>query len=83
MVQDGKSNWLEGVILIGLYTILAVVFWYYPGMVLENVLPSLRYGSNYLCFLFHRRKCFRRTFDVLECLHILPQFVHLYTSGSV
>ncbi|KAI0749572.1 Sodium/calcium exchanger protein-domain-containing protein [Daedaleopsis nitida] len=30
-VQDGKSNWLEGVILMSLYLILAVVFWYYPG----------------------------------------------------
>lgn len=50
-VQDGKSNWLEGFILmgatvaktfskqrllifeqLGLYVILAVTFWYYPGM---------------------------------------------------
>jgi len=30
-VQDGKSNWLEGAILMCLYIILAVVFWYYPG----------------------------------------------------
>ncbi|KAI0710014.1 Sodium/calcium exchanger protein-domain-containing protein [Earliella scabrosa] len=30
-VQDGKSNWLEGVVLMALYLILAVVFWYYPG----------------------------------------------------
>ncbi|KAI0767941.1 calcium/proton exchanger [Irpex lacteus] len=30
-VQDGKSNWLEGAILMCLYVILAVVFWYYPG----------------------------------------------------
>jgi len=49
VVQDGKSNWLEGLILmgmfscsilprltgdlcdLGLYLILAVTFWYYPG----------------------------------------------------
>ena len=54
VVQDGKSNWLEGFILmgkcvgavcpargslimsdvvddLGLYVILAVTFWYYPG----------------------------------------------------
>ncbi|OCH95484.1 calcium/proton exchanger [Obba rivulosa] len=30
-VQDGKSNWLEGMILMCLYVILAVTFWYYPG----------------------------------------------------
>ena len=30
-VQDGKSNWMEGVILLSLYIMLAVVFWYYPG----------------------------------------------------
>ncbi|KAI0688401.1 Sodium/calcium exchanger protein-domain-containing protein [Cytidiella melzeri] len=30
-VQDGKSNWLEGAILMSLYVILALVFWYYPG----------------------------------------------------
>jgi len=31
VVQDAKSNWLEGFILMGLYLILAVTFWYYPG----------------------------------------------------
>ncbi|KAG1855923.1 Sodium/calcium exchanger protein-domain-containing protein [Suillus subluteus] len=31
VVQDGKSNWLEGMILVGLYLILAVTFWFYPG----------------------------------------------------
>ncbi|KAJ3983956.1 calcium proton exchanger [Lentinula detonsa] len=30
-VQDGKSNWLEGMILMCLYVILCVTFWYYPG----------------------------------------------------
>ncbi|KAF8841772.1 calcium proton exchanger [Paxillus ammoniavirescens] len=32
VVQDGKSNWLEGMILMCLYLILCVTFWYYPGM---------------------------------------------------
>ncbi|KAI0768060.1 calcium/proton exchanger [Trametes elegans] len=32
VVQDGKSNWLEGMILMCLYVILAVTFWYYPGV---------------------------------------------------
>ncbi|KAF8149859.1 Sodium/calcium exchanger protein-domain-containing protein [Crassisporium funariophilum] len=31
VVQDGKSNWLEGFILMALYLILAVTFWFYPG----------------------------------------------------
>ncbi|KDR76316.1 hypothetical protein GALMADRAFT_247691 [Galerina marginata CBS 339.88] len=30
VVQDGKSNWLEGFILMCLYVILAVTFWFYP-----------------------------------------------------
>jgi Ca2+:H+ antiporter len=30
-VQDGKSNWLEGMILICLYLIVGVTFWFYPG----------------------------------------------------
>ena len=31
VVADGKSNWLEGLILIGLYIVAAVTFWFYPG----------------------------------------------------
>ncbi|KAG2060832.1 Calcium/proton exchanger [Suillus hirtellus] len=31
VVQDGKSNWLEGMILMCLYLIVAVTFWFYPG----------------------------------------------------
>ncbi|KAG6856385.1 hypothetical protein H0H87_005082 [Tephrocybe sp. NHM501043] len=31
VVQDGKSNWLEGLILMCLYVILALTFWFYPG----------------------------------------------------
>ncbi|KAG1822015.1 Sodium/calcium exchanger protein-domain-containing protein [Suillus subaureus] len=30
VVADGKSNWLEGLILICLYFIIAVSFWFYP-----------------------------------------------------
>ncbi|KAH8822992.1 Sodium/calcium exchanger protein-domain-containing protein [Flagelloscypha sp. PMI_526] len=30
VVSDGKSNWLEGVILVGFYAITAVAFWFYP-----------------------------------------------------
>ncbi|KAG2347960.1 calcium/proton exchanger [Suillus weaverae] len=37
VVQDGKSNWLEGMILICLYLILAVTFWFYPGTLLTGV----------------------------------------------
>ncbi|MFV1995481.1 MAG: cation transporter, partial [Verrucomicrobiales bacterium] len=28
---DGESNWLEGVLLLGVYAILAVVFYFLPG----------------------------------------------------
>ncbi|THH02801.1 hypothetical protein EW026_g119 [Hermanssonia centrifuga] len=31
-VADGKSNWLEGMILMCLYIMLAVIFWFYPGV---------------------------------------------------
>ncbi|KAJ7274457.1 calcium/proton exchanger [Mycena haematopus] len=31
VVQDGKSNWLEGMILMCLYVILGTTFWFYPG----------------------------------------------------
>ncbi|KAF4571504.1 hypothetical protein EYR36_008843 [Pleurotus pulmonarius] len=31
VVADGKSNWLEGMILICLYMTIGVAFWYYPG----------------------------------------------------
>ncbi|KAG0699616.1 calcium proton exchanger [Suillus ampliporus] len=38
VVQDGKSNWLEGMILMCLYMILVVTFWYYPGT--EGIFPN-------------------------------------------
>lgn len=40
VVQDGKSNWLEGFILMCLYVILAVTFWYYPGSDPSGVLAQ-------------------------------------------
>ncbi|KAI0925980.1 hypothetical protein AcW1_008265 [Taiwanofungus camphoratus] len=39
-VQDGKSNWLEGMILMCLYVIIAVVFWYYPGVSISQELAT-------------------------------------------
>ncbi|KAG1814270.1 uncharacterized protein BJ212DRAFT_1300592 [Suillus subaureus] len=38
VIQDGKSNWLEGMILMGLYLILAVTFWFYPGTSLSEMM---------------------------------------------
>ncbi|KAF9030962.1 hypothetical protein BDZ89DRAFT_985002 [Hymenopellis radicata] len=37
-VSDGKSNWLEGLILICLYIIIGVSFWFYPGSTLSSSL---------------------------------------------
>ncbi|KAG1740581.1 calcium/proton exchanger, partial [Suillus lakei] len=42
VVQDGKSNWLEGMILMCLYMILVVTFWYYPGESLVHVTKESR-----------------------------------------
>lgn len=30
-LADGRANWMEGLILIVLYLIMAISFWYYPG----------------------------------------------------
>jgi len=30
LIQDGKSHWLEGVLLMSLYIIIAVAAWFYP-----------------------------------------------------
>lgn len=35
-VQDGKSNYLEGAMLLGLYTIIAVAFYATPSDVLDK-----------------------------------------------
>lgn len=39
-VADGKSNWLEGMILMALYIMLAVTFWYYPGVNISQQLAN-------------------------------------------
>jgi Ca2+:H+ antiporter len=31
VVQDGRSNWLEGMVLIMLFVIIATIAWFYPG----------------------------------------------------
>jgi len=31
ILQDGKANWLKGMILLHLYLLVAVTFWFYPG----------------------------------------------------
>jgi len=31
VVADGKSNWLEGMVLMTLYVIIGVTAWFYPG----------------------------------------------------
>jgi len=31
VTADGRTNWLEGLILMNLYFIIGVSFWYYPG----------------------------------------------------
>ncbi|KAI0064777.1 hypothetical protein BV25DRAFT_187641 [Artomyces pyxidatus] len=38
VVADGKSNWLEGLILICLYLIIAVSFFFYPGSTFSSTL---------------------------------------------
>jgi len=40
VVQDGKSNWLEGMILMCLYIIIGVTFWFYPGTDPAGLLAS-------------------------------------------
>lgn len=30
LIMDGESNWLEGVLLVGTYGIIAITFWFYP-----------------------------------------------------
>jgi len=41
-VQDGKSNWLEGMILMCLYIILGTTFFFYPGQDPDNLaIPGL------------------------------------------
>ncbi|KAG9315183.1 hypothetical protein JVU11DRAFT_4310 [Chiua virens] len=41
VMADGKSNWLDGAILISLYVVIAVSFWYYPGQPSEVALCTV------------------------------------------
>ncbi|CAL1716535.1 unnamed protein product [Somion occarium] len=50
VVQDGKSNWLEGMLLMCLYVILAVVFWYYPG-IFESLSEVMPFNQLLTCLL--------------------------------
>ncbi|KAJ7475877.1 Sodium/calcium exchanger protein-domain-containing protein [Mycena latifolia] len=36
VMADGKSNYLEGIVLLCLYIIIAVSFWFYPGEILHR-----------------------------------------------
>ncbi|KAI9594371.1 hypothetical protein BDF19DRAFT_386511 [Syncephalis fuscata] len=36
LIMDGKSNWLEGIMLLGTYAIVAVAFFYYPDEETSN-----------------------------------------------
>ncbi|TQV98168.1 hypothetical protein V2A60_006158 [Cordyceps javanica] len=40
-VQDGKSNYLEGAMLIGLYTIIAVAFYATPGDAIDSAMSFI------------------------------------------
>ncbi|KAF7330512.1 hypothetical protein MVEN_02490700 [Mycena venus] len=50
VVQDGKSNWLEGMILMSLYIILGTTFFFYPGTANEfiNILPKCNFNYRYI-----------------------------------
>ncbi|KAG9245692.1 Sodium/calcium exchanger protein-domain-containing protein [Calycina marina] len=41
VIQDGKSNYLEGAMLIGLYLIIALAFLVYPDTLTDSHIPSL------------------------------------------
>jgi len=30
LIMDGKSNWIEGVMLLGVYIIVAIAYWLFP-----------------------------------------------------
>ncbi|THH09302.1 hypothetical protein EW145_g2120 [Phellinidium pouzarii] len=46
VVADGKSNWLEGMILMCLYVIIGVSFWFYPGRCI-SFLGAPRFCKSY------------------------------------
>ena len=60
VVQDGKSNWLEGAILMILYVILAVIFWYYPGAFVCSVCSLFMLTTSYNQESMYREISFTR-----------------------
>jgi len=36
LIMDGKSNWMEGIMLLGVYTIVAISYWLYPDINADN-----------------------------------------------
>ncbi len=88
-VADGKSNWLEGMILMCLYIMLAVIFWFYPGK--RRPVHNLRLPVD----TFHR--CQYRISNMLTAMSsifshdiLLPRLVYardtrgfVYTQGQM
>ncbi|KAJ7066977.1 hypothetical protein C8F01DRAFT_1218182 [Mycena amicta] len=42
VVSDGKSNYLEGLVLLCIWCIISVSFWFYPAWSLSNVLEACK-----------------------------------------
>ncbi|XTI93336.1 Sodium/calcium exchanger protein-domain-containing protein [Cenococcum geophilum] len=40
LIQDSKSNWLKGVLIMAIYAIIAVAGWFYPKQVLDPLCPT-------------------------------------------
>ncbi|PPQ88183.1 hypothetical protein CVT25_005148 [Psilocybe cyanescens] len=36
-VEDGKSHWMSGLVLIAVYVLIAVAFWHFPGDTLRTI----------------------------------------------
>jgi len=36
LIMDGKSNWMEGVMLLGVYIIVGISYWLYPDTKTNN-----------------------------------------------
>jgi len=36
LIMDGKSNWMEGVMLLGVYIIVAISYWLYPDNIVQR-----------------------------------------------
>jgi Ca2+:H+ antiporter len=36
LIMDGKSNWMEGVMLLGVYIIVAISYWLYPDNIVQG-----------------------------------------------